>query len=374
MASALEWFSAIGAPVAQGALGIGTNFQQAFLMRKNQRWQEQMMSQQNEYNSPAAQRARAIRAGVAPNFAPQGAAGVQGVVNPSLNVPDMSSLGDSASKFRDYEITGESLKQQRLQTYMAGIDKQLYLSKQLVSLSNEIADLEKKGVETKESKQRLDNLAQQYDLIEKQLPDLVRLTSNEADLIGARFRETEDFTRRESARVEAEVKHLSVQEKIDWYNANTSRLNSESQGKLNTSLIELNNYEKQRVNQVVKSLIQENIINENLLTDRIAQGKLERHIAQLNKQEKEAVAAMVGLELEIKDRKNASRLNQLYQRTFGMDFKESLDALNLIGIFGLLRGSRSSVGKMTYDDWERKQAQDYQDWKVRARRAGVYGD
>lgn len=374
MASALEWFSAIGAPVAQGALGIGTNFQQAFLMRKNQRWQEQMMSQQNEYNSPAAQRARAIRAGVAPNFAPQGAAGVQGVVNPSLNVPDMSSFGDSASKLRDYEITGESLKQQRLQTYMAGIDKQLYLSKQLVSLSNEIADLEKKGVETKESKQRLDNLAQQYDLIERQLPDLVRLTSNEADLIGARFRETEDFTRRESARVEAEVKHLSVQEKIDWYNANTSRLNSDSQGKLNTSLIELNNYEKQRVNQVVKSLIQENIINENLLTDRIAQGKLERIIAQLNKQEKEAVAAMVGLELEIKDRKNASRLNQLYQRTFGMDFKESLDALNLIGIFGLLRGSRSSVGKMTYDDWERKQAQDYQDWKVRARRAGVYGD
>lgn len=374
MASALEWFSAIGAPVAQGALGIGTNFQQAFLMRKNQRWQEQMMSQQNEYNSPAAQRARAIRAGVAPNFAPQGAAGVQGVVNPSLNVPDMSSFGDSASKLRDFEITGESLKQQRLQTYMAGIDKQLYLSKQLVSLSNEIADLEKKGVETKESKQRLDNLAQQYDLIERQLPDLVRLTSNEADLIGARFRETEDFTRRESARVEAEVKHLSVQEKIDWYNANTSRLNSDSQGKLNTSLIELNNYEKQRVNQVVKSLIQENIINENLLTDRIAQGKLERIIAQLNKQEKEAVAAMVGLELEIKDRKNASRLNQLYQRTFGMDFKESLDALNLIGIFGLLRGSRSSVGKMTYDDWERKQAQDYQDWKVRARRAGVYGD
>lgn len=338
MASALEWFSAIGAPVSQAALGIGTNLQQSLMMRQNQRWQEKMMRQQNEYNSPSAQRARAIRAGVAPNFAPQGAAGVDSIYQPALQNPNLNGLGDAAGKMQGYQVQDEAIKQQRMQSYRAGVDTQVYMQEKMIKIASDLEELRSKGLNNRESLLRYDKLESEYNLLQDSYDALVEQNYQNVEVSKQNIQASKETQKRLSDELSELIRHNKVNEAVSRYNAQTARISANSQASLNK-------VEEERVAAAAAKLSKEGYLLSQTIPSEIQISKIRAITEGMSAQEKQATAYMAAIQAEFSRRKSNSVIAYILQAGFGLDPDQ---VANVGAMLGLGAGAISMMkGRVT---------------------------
>lgn len=381
MPTALDYFDALGSPVASVAGTIASNLSNQRIMKKQMRWQEEMAAKSNEYNSPMQQRARAIRAGAAPSFAPFGAAGVQSVTSPNMQSPDFESFRGSASYLRQATLQDEEIKRSRMESYRAGIDTQLYLTEKVTKIANELSELESKGLNNKESRLRYDHLQAEYNTYLDTLEDYKNIMHGQAEQLRLGNVELEHSTQRQDRESLARIKHMSIEDQISWFEARTHRISAESQGELNESQIELNEYQRKNVYAMTRKTINEIRIMKEKEPYEVNLSKLAVDNMQWSVEERKAAAFATLLQTDLLEQKSNAPLAYVLRVVFGLEPKDMLSVLNMVGFgaaaktvvsrsAGAVAGSKNGVqfGKdgTYYDspngprvDMSYKQFQDY---------------
>lgn len=325
MAKFLDYFGAIGSPALGVASTLAVNAQNQSIMNKQMRWQEEMVRQSNEYNSPAAQRSRNIRAGVAPSFSPQGAAGVQSVTSPSMSAPDFSGFSNSAASLRQSALQDEEIKRSRLESYRAGVDTQLYLTEKIAKLANDIADLESKGLSNKESRLRYDRLQSEYNTYLDTLDDYKAIMHGQAEQLRLGNVEIEHSTERQDKESLARIKHMSVQEQIDWFEAKTRRSVGESQ-------IVLNDYQRKQVYAMTRKVINDIRLFKEKEPSEVNLSNLAVENMKWSVEERKAAAFATILQTDLLEQKSNAPVAYVLRVVFGLESKDMLSVLNMLGV------------------------------------------
>lgn len=346
MASVYDWFNALGPGAMQVASDVYTIGQQKSLMRENQRWQESMMDKQNAYNSPAAQRSRAIAAGAAPNFAPMGSAGVESVSQPNLKAPDFTAFGDPAAKIRNADLQNAEIKSQEMANYRSGVDNQLYLQEKMIKIASSLEELRSQGLNNREAEQRYDEMVKRFEMFQDTYDALVEREFLQNENINQSTVKMQEDVKAEWQKLDNELKsiremirHNKVAEalaqfanKTDRMNAITNRMNAGTYGREASSVIALNEQQQKHVEQLTKEAWFRNYVENHTVNDKIDIVKFQRKMAEYDMDERKSAMIVAAIEADWARNKSASFIGNALRSLTGMDPDEVFSAAMMIGL------------------------------------------
>lgn len=219
-----------------------TNQQNLDMFNAANAFSEKMWNKENQYNTPAAVRARLIAAGISPSAmadastassvqsvggSPAQAARMQAPEQMPVPMEALSkSIGGSVREFLDVAMMKEQLKQSRYATEMKLIDKDYYLQQKSNEIVRQMRDLDTLHLSNKEKMLRLDYLRQELEDNAQLRRRMMRAADDEHDNAIRTGREIDsrvNLNESTIARNLAEINNMSVQQQIAWFNARTDR-------------------------------------------------------------------------------------------------------------------------------------------------------
>ena len=149
------------------------------LFHENLDWQERMVNEQNEYNTPLAQRARLEAAGINPYMAlgsmdVGNQQSVTGTTAPSMQAPhvnpvDFSFLGNSASQYSQVASQAEATKQIRIENQYKAYDLYAGIQEKLASAQRQLSESGLSASRRSEIRANIEFLEQRSSYLKKEI-------------------------------------------------------------------------------------------------------------------------------------------------------------------------------------------------------------
>lgn len=203
---------------------------------------EKMWNKSNTYNSPAAVRARLIQAGISPSAMSEASlsSAVSSVSSPSMQAAHMDApaqtsnawsplakaIGGAVNEYRNDLLLKEEVKRSRYDTEMKLLDRDFYFGEKERRLRKEEADIAYSGLNNQEKQARLADLSDELRHVRAMRSRVERAADDEHDnaiktgqQIDANIASTYQGIQESLSR----ISHMSAQERVDWYRAQTER-------------------------------------------------------------------------------------------------------------------------------------------------------
>lgn len=234
---------------------------------RNRRWQESMWNKQNEYNTPLAQRHRLEEAGINPfsvlaqGGADSGQAGSVGTPNTfQQHQIDGAGLFGAAMQAA---MNKKMMRKQDLENENLGIQNQYARDREIISLMEQRARIEKDRMEADKNSSEKKMLDLEYDSLNSRLQSLVTQSEQEARILTMvadnKQRELEDAHNESVVRQELASANIQLSKsQMAHYLADIRRIHEEvellkKQGKLTDKEAEL--VEKQKLTEVTREVV-----------------------------------------------------------------------------------------------------------------------
>lgn len=219
-----------------------TNAANYKMMQEQNQFNLNMWSKNNAYNSPSAQRARLLQAGINGTTAITGGESgqpVQSVAGSPMQAPSQmqnplssfSALGSDFVQVLAASKMDADVTEQRLKNYRLGVESRTFEYEHLMKLRSQEYDLLSKQNRSRSEELQLENLRLEIAKAEKNLGWIDKLNQSQLDSTEATTRSVNESIERDNRESAQRIASMKVSDAVNWFNARTGRMSTEQENR-----------------------------------------------------------------------------------------------------------------------------------------------